>query len=75
MGRRWLSILFMSKEHASAVFTNGRDATNQYGTDAWRSEYAAAIGAPCGAMESAQGVYARPEAVWMLSSDSDSSVG
>jgi len=46
----------MAKEHAAGVFISG---VQQYGTDLWRSEYAAAIGTPCGAMQSAQGAYTR----------------
>ncbi len=51
-----LASYLMSKEHASAIFTSG---VQQYGGDNWRPEYAAAIGPPCGAMKSTQGVYAR----------------
>jgi hypothetical protein len=51
-----LASYLMSKEHASAIFTSG---VQQYGSDNWRPEYAAAIGTPCGAMQSTQGLYAR----------------
>jgi hypothetical protein len=51
-----LASYLMSKEHASGVFVSG---VQQYGSDLWRSEYAAVIGAPCGAMQSTQGAYAR----------------
>ena len=51
-----LASYLMSKEHASAIFTSG---VQQYGSDNWRPEYSAAIGTPCGAMQSTQGVYAR----------------
>jgi hypothetical protein len=51
-----LASYLMSKEHASGIFVSG---VQQYGSDLWRSEYTAAIGAPCGAMQSTQGAYAR----------------
>ncbi len=51
-----LASYLMAKEHASGIFVSG---VQQYGSDLWRSEYGAAIGAPCGAMQSTQGAYAR----------------
>jgi hypothetical protein len=51
-----LASYLMGKEHAAGVFTSG---VQQYGIDLWRSEYGAAIGAPCAAMQSTQGAYAR----------------
>jgi len=51
-----LASYLMSKEHASGIFVSG---VQQYGSDLWRSEYGAAIGPPCGAMQPAQGAYAR----------------
>jgi hypothetical protein len=51
-----LSSYLMMKEHAAGVFVSG---VQQYGSDLYRSEYASAIGTPCGAMQSTQGVYAR----------------
>lgn len=51
-----LASYLMSKEHAAGVFISG---VQQYGSDLWRSEYAAAIGTPCSAMQSAQGAYVR----------------
>ena len=51
-----LASYLMSKERASAIFASG---VQQYGSDNWRPEYAAAIGTPCGAMQKTQGVYVR----------------
>jgi hypothetical protein len=51
-----LASYLMGKEHAAGVFTSG---VQQYGIDLWRSEYGAAIGTPCAAMQSTQGAYAR----------------
>ena len=51
-----LASYLMSKEHASALYVSG---VQQYGADMWRPEYASAIGTPCGAMQSTQGIYVR----------------
>ena len=51
-----LGSYLMAKEHAAGVFISG---VQQYGSDLWRSEYGAAIGTPCGAMQTSQGAYSR----------------
>ncbi len=51
-----LASYLMSKEHASGIFISG---VQEYGSDLWHDEYGAAIGTPCGAMQSSQGAYMR----------------
>jgi hypothetical protein len=51
-----LASYLMGKEHAAAIFLG---ESSLYGSDAWLSEYTAALGHACGAMAATQNVYVR----------------